>query len=212
MDHMEERILALHKRSAKILDHRRHFKTAVILPLIRQGDEFVVLFEKRSMNLTNQPGEICFPGGRCEPEDGGARNTAIRETCEELGLTPADLEVLAELDIMVSPFGILIIPFLAIIDNPENMSPNPDEVEKVFCVPLKYLMENKPLRHQMNLSVSFPDDFPLELIPQGKNYPFRQGILPQYFYIWEGEVIWGLTARILHHFIEMIKGQEERFD
>lgn len=206
MDLLEEKIRALQRRQAKILDHRRHFKTAVILPLIRQGDDFVVLFEKRSMNLNNQPGEICFPGGRCEPEDHGARNTAIRETCEELGLVPEDLEVLAELDIMVSPFGILIIPFLAIIKNPDAIQPNADEVEKVFCVPLNYLMTHEPLRHQMGLSVSFPDDFPLELIPQGKNYPFRQGILPQYFYIWEGEVIWGLTARILHHFIEMIKG------
>lgn len=206
MDLLEEKIRALHHRQAKILDHRRHYKTAVILPLIRQGDDFLVLFEKRSMNLNNQPGEICFPGGRCEPEDHGAKNTAIRETCEELGLRPEDLEVLAELDIMVSPFGILIIPFLAIIKNPDAIQPNADEVEKVFCVPLSYLMTHEPLRHQMGLSVSFPDDFPLELIPQGKNYPFRQGILPQYFYIWEGEVIWGLTARILHHFIEMIKG------
>lgn len=205
MEQLEERIRALHKRSPKILDHRRHFKTAVLLPLIKQDDEYVVLFEKRSMNLSNQPGEICFPGGMCEPEDGSARNTAVRETCEELGLYPEDFEVLADLDIMVSPFGILIIPFLGIINNPEAIDPNPDEVEKVFCVPLSYLLEHEPLRHQMSLSVTFPDDFPLELIPQGKNYPFRQGILPQYFYIWEGEVIWGLTARILHHFIEMIK-------
>lgn len=206
MDLLEEKIRDLHRRQAKILDHRKHFKTAVILPLIKQDDDFLVLFEKRSMTLSNQPGEICFPGGRCEPEDRGAKNTAIRETCEELGLTPDDLEVLADLDIMVSPFGILIIPFLAIIKHPESIHANPDEVEKVFCVPLRYLMENEPLRHQMGLSVSFPDDFPLELIPQGKNYPFRQGVLPQYFYIWESEVIWGLTARILHHFIEMIKG------
>jgi len=206
MDLFEEKIRSLHRRQAKILDHRRHFKTAVILPLIKQDDDYVVLFEKRSANLSNQPGEICFPGGRCEPEDGGAKNTAIRETCEELGLVGDDIELLADLDIMVSPFGILIIPFLAIIHNPESIKPNPDEVEKAFCVPLRYLMENEPLMHQMSLSVSFPDDFPLELIPQGKNYPFRQGILPQYFYIWEGEVIWGLTARILHHFIEMIKG------
>jgi len=206
MDLMEEKIKNLHRREAKILDHRRHFKTAVILPLIKQDDDFLVLFEKRSMNLSNQPGEICFPGGRCEPEDGGARNTAIRETCEELGMVHDDIELLADLDIMVSPFGILIIPFLAMLHNAESIKPNPDEVEKVFCVPLSYLMEHEPLRHQMSLSVTFPDNFPLDLIPQGKNYPFRQGILPQYFYIWEGEVIWGLTARILHHFIEMIKG------
>jgi len=206
MDLMEEKIKNLHRREAKILDHRRHFKAGVILPLIKQDDDFLVLFEKRSMNLSNQPGEICFPGGRCEPEDGGARNTAIRETCEELGMVHDDIELLADLDIMVSPFGILIIPFLAMLHNAESIKPNPDEVEKVFCVPLSYLMEHEPLRHQMSLSVTFPDNFPLDLIPQGKNYPFRQGILPQYFYIWEGEVIWGLTARILHHFIEMIKG------
>lgn len=209
MDLLEDKILALEKRRAKILDHRKHLKTAVMLPLIKENDEFYVLFEKRSMTLNNQPGEICFPGGRCEPEDGGARNTAIRETCEELGLRPDDLQVIADLDIMVSPFNILVIPFLTMIRNPGAINPNPDEVDKVFCVPLNYLMANDPLYHYVTLSVNFTDGFPVELIPQGRNYPFRQGILPQYFYCWEGEVIWGMTARILNHFIEMIKEKEK---
>lgn len=50
----------------------------------------------------------------------------------------------------------------------------------------------------------FPADYPFELIPEGRDYPFKTGIFLQYFYVWNQEVIWGLTARILRHFIELI--------
>ncbi|WP_054692518.1 NUDIX hydrolase [Syntrophomonas palmitatica] len=206
MDILEEKVRALQGRKAKILDHDRHFKTAVILPLIHTESGINILFEKRSQNV-HQPGEICFPGGRSEPSDRLGRNTAVRECCEELDLQPGDLEVIADLDIMVSPFNVLIMPFLAFIKNPAAIKPNADEVEKILSVPLQFFLDHEPLEQNLLIKVEFPEDFPLHLIPNGEKYPFRQGLLPQYFYEWDGEVIWGLTARILHHFIGMIKNK-----
>ncbi len=204
MDLLEKKVRALHGRQAKILDHERFIKTAVLLPLIRTESEIQVLFEKRSQNV-RQPGEICFPGGRSDPGDRKGRNTAVRECCEELGLQPIDVEVIADLDIMVSPFNILIMPFLAFIKNPGAINPNPDEVEKLFSVPLQFFLDHEPLAQNLIITVEFPEDFPFHLIPNGDKYPFHPGFLPQYFYQWDGEVIWGLTARILHHFIGMLK-------
>ena len=106
---------------------------------------------------------------------------------------------------MVSPFNVLVMPYLAFISNYDAIKPNPDEVEKIFSVPLQFFLEHEPLAQNLLIKVEFPEGFPLHLIPRGENYPFRQGLLPQYFYEWEGEVIWGLTARILHHFISMLK-------
>jgi hypothetical protein len=82
---------------------------------------------------------------------------------------------------------------------------NQAEVEKVLLIPLKFFLENQPEVHYIETSARPPEDFPFHLIPYGRNYPFRRGRIPQYFYNWEGEIIWGLTASILHHFIELLK-------
>lgn len=201
---IEEKILSLKGRLPLILDHEKCFKSAVLLPLVNQGSELCVLFEKRSHKLERQPGEICFPGGKIEAVDGDAGTAAVRETCEELGLSSEHIELIAPLNIMVSPFNAIIYPFAAYINNYDSIKANPDEVEQVFYVPLTYFLEHKPLEKIISLNLSVPDDFPFELIPHGENYPFRQGIFPQYFYIWQDKVIWGLTARILYHFVNLL--------
>ena len=201
---LENKIRSLGGRQARILGHENYYKTAVLVPLVEYQGETCVLFEKRAASLSIQPGEICFPGGSMEPDDLRPQNTAIRETCEELGVSSSDIEIIADLDIMVSPFGVLVIPFLGYLNNIEKLYPNPSEVEKVLCVPVDYLMTHPPLEKALRISVHFPEDFPLDLIPNGKDYPFRGGILPQSFYKWDGEVIWGLTARILRHLLELL--------
>ncbi len=205
---LERRVRNLGGRQARILGHEHYLKTAVLVPLVEYEGQTCVLFEKRSADLSIQPGEICFPGGSMEPGDLRPQNTAVRETCEELGVSPQDIEIIADLDIMVSPFGVLVIPFLGYLNTVEKLRPNPCEVEKILCVPVDYLMEHPPLERSLLISVQFPEDFPLELIPNGKDYPFRGGILPQFFYRWDGEVIWGLTARILRHLLELLARRE----
>ncbi|MDD2586367.1 MAG: CoA pyrophosphatase [Syntrophomonadaceae bacterium] len=201
---LENKIATLQGRQPDILDHEKSSRSAVLLPLVKIASELYVLFEKRSYKLDFQPGEICFPGGGIEEFDGNPTNAAIRETCEELGVKPEQIEVVTPLDIMVSPFNTIVYPYLAYIHNCQHIRINPAEVENFFYVPLSYLLEHKPLYKTIPITPSIPADFPVELIPQGANYPFRHGSLPQYFYFWQDEVIWGLTARILHHFINLL--------
>lgn len=201
---LEDKIMDLYDRKACILGHESYFKSSVLLPLFKAEDQWNVLFQKRSMTI-NQPGEIGFPGGKIEASDAGPRQAAIREGCEELGLTPGDISLIADLDLFVSPFNMMVYPFLAIIHDLKNIYIDPAEVEKIFLVPLEFLLQYKPQRSYVSVAVSYPDDFPLHLIPEGRDYPFRSGIYPQCFYIWNGEVIWGLTARILTHFLDLIR-------
>ncbi len=203
---LEGKIADLKNRKADILGHEHALKTAVLVPLVEVEGKTALLFEKRSPALQHQPGEICFPGGRKDPADGRSQTTAIRETCEELGLTPDDVEILGELDTLVAPSNLIMRSFAARIKDIGLIKINPAEVEKVFWIPLAYLLEYQPLEFEIILKPEFPDGFPLELIPQGANYPFRTNRLQQYFYIWEGEVIWGLTARMLYHFLALLKG------
>lgn len=199
------KINGLRGRQPQILGHENHFESAVILPLVEIEARLCVLFEKRADNLLHQPGEISFPGGRMEPEDGGPMQAAVRETCEELNLHPEDIEVIAPLDIMVSPFNAIVYPFLARIVNPQCINPSADEVAEVFYIPVDFLRDYTPMQNQIWLMVDTNEDFPFDMIPHGRNYPFRKGCVPQFFYVWEERVIWGLTARILTHFLHLIK-------
>ncbi|HZJ84597.1 MAG TPA: CoA pyrophosphatase [Syntrophomonadaceae bacterium] len=202
---MLDKINRLKGRPARILGQERALKSAVILPLVYKDDRVNILFQKRANDLMHQPGEICFPGGKIEDLDAGPKGAAIRETCEELGLQPHNIEIVAELDINVSPFNMIVYPYVGFIDNINHITPSPDEVEEVFYVPLAYLLANAPIKHNMWLNVEAEQDFPFDLIPHGKDYPFRRVYIPQLFWVWHEYVIWGLTARILNNFIDLLE-------
>lgn len=200
----KQAIQCLSGRQANILGHEDCFESAVILPLVEKDGQYWILFQKRADNI-HQPGEISFPGGRIETEDSNPQEAAVRETCEEIGLNPEDIKVIAPLDIMVSPLNTIVYPFLGEIINPDLIKANPAEVAELFYVPLEFFLNCDPLYKPIALSMSAPEDFPFDMIPQGKAYPFMKGIWPQFFYVWEDRVIWGLTARILTHFLRLIK-------
>jgi 8-oxo-dGTP pyrophosphatase MutT (NUDIX family) len=202
---IDDHINALKDRKAGILGEDHFVKSAVILPLIKEDGETKVLFEKRSSNLAHQPGEICFPGGQMEMSDPGAERTAIRETCEELGMKPHQIRIVAPLDIMVSPFNWIVHPFVAYLQDYQQIHYNPDEVEKIFYVPLDYFLQTEPEIQPIKLQLTLPENYPYHLIPQGRNYPWREGTYNQYFYSWKNEIIWGLTAYIMASFIKLIK-------
>lgn len=177
---------------------------AVMVPLVEVDGEWNVLFEERAHHLKRQPGEICFPGGKIDLGAEDEKTAAIRETCEELGLESQYVEVIGPLNVLVSPFQI-VYPFAGRIIGYDKIRPNPDEVASVFCVPLAYLLSYTPELHFVELRVTPPEHFPFERIPNGRDYKWRTGKIPEYFYEYEGRTIWGLTARILHHFLELAK-------
>jgi coenzyme A diphosphatase NUDT7 len=124
---MMENIKALRGRKAKVLGHEDCFQCAVIVPLIEQNGETCVILEERTSWLTKNPGEISFPGGRIEPGDGGELEAGIRETCEELGLHREDLKYVAPLDILLTPFNVLIYPFVCEVRKNAVIKPNLSE-------------------------------------------------------------------------------------
>jgi coenzyme A diphosphatase NUDT7 len=192
-------------RVPSILGSEEFSKFAVLLPLIEKEGELHVLFEVRSYELRSQPGEICFPGGRMDLQDISEKETALRETIEELGISKADISEVFPLDYIVSPFGMMIYSFTGMIDSAADFQPNPPEVDSIFTVPLAYFLETKPKIYRINFDVQPEESFPYDLIVGGENYNWRTRKLDEYFYIYEDKVIWGLTARILNHFVEVVR-------
>ncbi|KGM45240.1 CoA pyrophosphatase [Neobacillus niacini] len=194
----------LKNHTPNILGSGKFSKYSIMVPLIQKEDGIHVLFEVRSLQLRRQPGEICFPGGRIDPEDIDEKNAAIRETIEELGINRENLSEVYPLDFMISPFGMMIYPFAAIIKEPEKIQPNAAEVGEIFTVPLTYFIENDPDIYHINFKVEPEENFPFDLIVGGENYNWRTRAIDEYFYLYEEKAIWGLTAKILSHFIDIL--------
>jgi len=193
-------------RPPVIQNETDYFSCAVVVPLVKQGGELGVLFEVRSAQLAWQPGEICFPGGRIEPGDAGPEAAAERETCEELGLSASDLQVIGPLDYLVSPIGVIVYPFAGYIPDYRQIVPSRDEVAEVFVVPLKFFLTTEPLSADMEVATRPLPGFPLQLLPDG--YPSswrRRTTYPVLFYHYQEYVIWGLTARVLYNFITICR-------
>ncbi|MBA2878143.1 CoA pyrophosphatase [Anoxybacillus ayderensis] len=194
----------LRRRTPTIMDFDKFATYAVLLPLIRQHDDTFVLFEVRSFQLRRQPGEICFPGGKMDACDQSPQETAIRETCEELGIEREHITHVVPLDYMLSPFGMVIYPFVAFVDI-EQMQINEKEVEDVFTVPLSFFIETKPQIYRVQFEPKPEDDFPFDDIPGGRQYNWRPRQIEEYFYYYKDKVIWGLTAKIVYHFARLIE-------
>ncbi len=159
-------------------------QAAVLIPVFFKNGEYHLLFTKRTDRVKTHKGEICFPGGAFEPEDVTLRNTAIRETREEIGLTPDQIDILGELDnTATSVSGFVITAFIGIIPYPFDLTLETQEVEEALEVPVSFLLDQRNLREEM----------------------WERGdrkFLVQ-FYNFHDRIIWGATGRILKIFLPL---------
>lgn len=195
----------LQNREPEILGSHQFSNYAVLLPIIERDDGLYILFEVRALELRRQPGEICFPGGKVDLSDKNQKYTAIRETSEELGVAESDIVNVSPLDFMVNPFGTIIYPYVGFLKELTQINPNPAEVAEVFAVPLSYLQKKGPEIYQINFKLEPEENFPFHQIIGGEKYNWQSRKMEEHFYYFEDKVIWGLTARILSHFLEIIK-------
>ena len=155
---------------------------AVLLPLVRTGDEVSVILTKRSSALIHHPGQIAFPGGKVDAADDGPVAAALREASEEIGLKPENVKVLGELSPHETVTRFNVTPVLGLVLEPFDIVPEPGEVEEVFTVPLTHVTNIKNFQIQSRLW-------------QGENRFYYTVPCGPYY-------IWGATARILHGLAE----------
>jgi 8-oxo-dGTP pyrophosphatase MutT (NUDIX family) len=109
-------------------------------------DVLTVLLTQRTDHLTDHPSQISFPGGRAELFDADATATALREALEEIGLHPAQVEVLGSLPTYTTGTGFVVTPVVGLVRPGFDLKTDPHEVAEVFEVPLVWLMD--PSHHQ----------------------------------------------------------------
>jgi len=150
---------------------------AVLIPVIARSSGMTVLLTQRTAHLRDHAGQISFPGGRCEPEDGSARATALREAQEEVGIEPGQVEVLAELAAYSTSTGFRVTPVIGLVTPPLDLRLDDFEVAEVFEVPLTFFLDAANYRRES-----------LEYC----------GALREYWAVpWQGYYVWGATAGML---------------
>lgn len=185
---------------------------AVLIPLAKLNGEWHILFEHRA-NSISQAGDAAFPGGRVEAGE-GFEQAAVRETTEELGLSPDKIDVVGEMDYIVMGKRIIgcYVGELA-IESLDDLALNKYEVDHVFTIPLRELKTMIPDVHYVAHHQQVADDFPFNLIPGGKQYNFSRSEQGEIlFYNIQGEHLWGMTAKLTARFVDILKGKHLSFN
>jgi 8-oxo-dGTP pyrophosphatase MutT (NUDIX family) len=160
-------------------------RAAVLLPLYANEAGPHLLLTKRTESVPTHKGQISFPGGGYEEPDGDLQATALREAEEEIGLHPQDVQIVGTLDDTVTASTRHIVrPFVGVVPHPYPYRLDPFEIEYLIPLPIRGLICGAPFREEM-----WERD--------GRRFPV-------YFYEHEGQTIWGLTAKILKQFVEVV--------
>jgi 8-oxo-dGTP pyrophosphatase MutT (NUDIX family) len=163
---------------------------AVLAPLLRVDNEWRLLFTRRNSGLPEHSGQVAFPGGRADPEDQSPEHTALREAFEEIGLKPEDVHVLGRTANYLTITNYLVTPVIGVIPWPYLLRPAAEEVSRVFTIPLRWLAD--PANHEERLR-----ELPT---------PFGSATVI-YFQPFDGEVLWGASARITLNLLRILKNE-----
>ncbi len=161
--------------------------SAVLAPIYDLGGSAHILLTRRSWNLRSHRGEVSFPGGRREPTDPDLVATALRETREEVGIEPAEVEVIGQLDpLMTVSSRAFIATFVGLLRARPTVVPDPREVEEVRHVALSELLSDGVYHQEIWRR-------------DGRE-------MPLHFFELHGDTVWGATATMLHQILARITG------
>lgn len=156
-------------------------EAGVLVPVTDSATEPEIILTQRAAHMNTHRGQVAFPGGRREQQDEDLVATALRESQEEIGLNPEHVEVVAPLSQVISRYGILVSPFVGVIADGAQLSPNPAEIDSIFRVPVSFFLEDKRLRTD--------------------EIRFRNIRLLVPCWEWSGYQIWGMSAIVLADFL-----------
>jgi 8-oxo-dGTP pyrophosphatase MutT (NUDIX family) len=164
-----------------------YIHAAVLFPIFSANGEYRVLFTQRTHRVENHKGQISFPGGGVEEQDGSLVETALREAHEEIGLLGKDVEILGQLDDTTTVVSNYVVhPFVGLIPYPYHFEINALEVKRIIEVPFRIFLLDDPKYKRDRAEF------------EGVTYPPPA-------YVYKGDLIWGATARIIEDFMAILK-------
>jgi 8-oxo-dGTP pyrophosphatase MutT (NUDIX family) len=158
---------------------------AVLVPVFEEEGLARVVLTRRASHLPSHRGEVAFPGGKVH-EGETAEAGALREACEEVGIRPADVDVVGPLEEMATVAGRFVLaPFVGILPGRPVLVPDPGEVARAFDVSVAELLD-ADVYHEERWEIP------------------GMGERPMHFFEVAGETVWGATARILYDLLVLV--------
>ncbi len=159
-------------------------RAAVLVPIVDDGGALRLILTRRTEDLPTHAGQVAFPGGLVEAGEEDPVRTALREAEEEIGLAPAAVEVLGLLDDFPTRTDtVAVTPVAGVLRALPALRPRAAEVARIFDIPVAELMQEDRW--------TFREE----------NRAGRR--LWVYYFLHEGETLWGLSARIVLHLLEV---------
>ena len=156
----------------------------VLVPIMERPAGLSVLLTQRAPDLKHHAGQASFPGGRMERRDADVRETALRETHEEVGIEPSRVDVIGYLEAMPTITGFAVTPVVGLVSDPVELAIDRTEVDYAFEIPLDFLLDEQ-------------NDRLVERVWEGKRFRLRE-------FHYASERVWGATAYMLLAFRNFI--------
>jgi len=166
-----------------LTDETRLKCAAVLVPLVWHGDEWHLLYTRRTDKVESHKGQVSFPGGACDEGETTPEETALREAEEEIGIAPSDVKILGRLANLITITYFRVTPVVGIVRWPNVFRLGEHEVARVFTIPLGWLA-NASNRWQFEI--------------QGR----KRALITYHPY--DGELLWGATARMTVDFLNVL--------
>jgi len=164
---------------------------AVLIPLVRHEGVWQVLFIRRARNERDRhSGQVAFPGGRLEESDATHEMAALRETREEIGVHPDNIQLLGRIEPYITVSHYSVTPIVGIVDWPTSLKLQTSEVARAFLIPLSWLQDRQ------NFSFRARSDMDLQ---SARRHPII--VFSEY----DGETLWGATARMTLNFLKSVE-------
>ena len=149
LDRLRQRLLPEPTGEVKVLEDGATgvaaTPAAVLFPIVQRPQGHTVLLTQRTDHLRDHAGQVSFPGGRVDAVDVSPQATALRETQEEIGLSPSHIEIFGYLPQYYTGTGFVVTPVVGLLTPPFELQPDPFEVAEIFEVPLSFLLD--PANH-----------------------------------------------------------------
>jgi len=168
---------------AKLFESRNLICAAVLMPLVQIDENWHLLFTRRTERVDHHKGQVSFPGGACDPGETTPEQTALREAEEEIGLRPSDVRLLGRMNTLVTITGYQVAQVVGLIPWPYVFQISSYEVERLFTMPLDWLA-----RRENRWEFYRPDS----------------GLPVVAYHPYDGELLWGATARMTLNFLRVI--------
>lgn len=171
-------------REIKRIHAPEFIPSAVMILFMNKDNGLHVFLTKRTDKVATHKGDVSFPGGSIDEGDEDATAAALRETYEEAGISPDDIEIIGRFDEYYSITGFHVSTFVGAIDYPYKYKVNTGEIETCFEAPISIFYNKEYDRIE--------------------DFEFYHKDMKVYYYSYKGFTIWGLTARILTDLAENV--------